>query len=185
MNLSSLWHLIHLSLILWSLALPPICTRTVGSANGLNRTKWSCNQRNLRPCSAVRGRFVKTISRVINNNDSRLERMPVPLQPCDHWGMERQRSRKAGQFPEIIHRHVYYHNIHPRLYCLFILCLCKQWKILSKQVENQTMKATYHLTHEVHVLPKTGLCIAPMATKVKANAGCKFNHDITTSSMTL
>lgn len=58
------------------------------------------------------------------------------------------------------------------------------------------MKATYHFTQEVHVHPTTGLHTAYMVTKVnahtnthsqkvKAMAGCKFNRDITTTSMTL
>lgn len=54
---------------------------------------------------------------------------------------------------------------------------------------------SYHPTQEVNVHPTTGVRIAYMEKKVNAHtcmptkvtviAGCKFNHDITTTSMML
>ena len=83
--------------------------REAACAESINRTKWFFNQCNLRPCSAVREQFVKTISQVLNNNDSSLERMPVPQEPCDQWGMERQRRQKVGHVQSHIHPSVQDH----------------------------------------------------------------------------
>lgn len=94
-----------------------------------SRAKWVCSQCNPSLCSAVRGQFVKIISRVLNNNDSRLERMPVPQQLCDHWGMEHQRRRKVGHFPEITHTCTFsISEFIPE----YTICLCSKGKIYLK-----------------------------------------------------
>lgn len=73
-------------------------------AKSLNRTKWFCDQWNLRAGAAVRREF----PRVLYNIDSSLERTL-----CDHRGMDRQ-GQKLEHCPEVTHRHVY-HNTNTRL----------------------------------------------------------------------
>lgn len=144
-----------------------------GCAKSLNRTKWFFNQCNLRPCSAVREQFVKTISRVLNNNDSSLERMLVPQEPCDQWGMDRQRRQKVG--------HVQYH-IHPSRTILIVSVENVRSLRANKLQLNIILDMKLPYIRYLYLVAYKSECAL---TKVKAMSGCKFNHDVNSTSRTL
>lgn len=164
-TLSSLWHLIPLSLILYSLTLPLICTSERQQCKKFKQDQvilWPVKPQTQHSCQ-------KRVSQVVYNIDSSLERTL-----CDHRGMDRQ-GQKLEHCPEVTHRHVY-HNTNTRLEYLFIFKAVED--VVGSKWE-QNMKATSHPTYDVHVHLRSVLHIAYKGykrectpAKVKALAGC-------------